>query len=133
MCEIQGDPLVRYESLPGETTCEQYVWATILRCTPQDIINAIGVCPNYLTPEGMAAWPEYQTKLNQFLAKQGYNAIHTYAEADATTTKKVTIRWKNCSLEGKAHHTIVVSESGRIFDPAPDTGVRHESLEESRW
>src|ERR1700686_1072675 len=113
--EEKPEPMVRYESLPGETTCEQYVWATILRCTPQDIINAIGVCPNYLTPEGMAAWPEYQTKLNQFLAEQGYNAIHTYAEADATTTKKVfgerkaqrgrcykvTIRWKNCSLEGK--------------------------------
>jgi hypothetical protein len=75
---------------------------------------------------------------------RGYNGVITYAEADATSTGKVrgekkthrgrcykvTIRWKNCSLEGKAHHTIAVDENGKVFDPAPDPGARHESVEE---
>src|SRR6267154_6176674 len=142
--EEKPEPMVRYESLPGETTCEPYVWATLLHCTPQDITNAIGVCPNYLSTEGMEVWREYEMKLSQFVVDRGYDAIHTYIEADATTTGrvsgekeahrgrcyKVTIRWKNCSLEGKTHHTIVVDENGRVFDPAPDPRARHESLEE---
>ena len=142
--EEKPEQMVRYESLPGETSCEPYVWATLLRCTPQDIDNAIGVCPNYLTPEGLAVWREYQRKLNQFVVERGYNAIATYIEADASTTGKedgekkahrgrcykASIRWKNCSLEGKTHHTIAVDENGKVFDPAPDPRARHESLEE---
>jgi len=92
----------------------------------------------------MAAWREYEMKLNLFVVERGYNAINTYIEADATTTKrvqgvketlrgrcyKVMIRWKSCPLEGKMHHTIVVDENGKVFDPAPDPRVRHEFLEE---
>ena len=76
------------------------------------------------------------------MLERGYAATYTFIE-DQDNQKtfgkktiqrgrcyKVTIRWKNCALEGKVHHTIVVTESGRIIDPSPDPRARHESLEE---
>lgn len=142
--EEKPEPMVRCESLPDETTCELNVWATLLHCSPQEITDAIGVCPNYLTPDGTAGWREYKAKLHDFVLGRGYNAIVTYAEADANPKGvvfgekvnrrgrcyKATIRWKNCELEGKTHHTVAVDENGKVFDPAPDPRARHESLEE---
>jgi len=84
------------------------------------------------TPEGLAEWKTYESKLERLRYGWGYSGILIYLEADATVSKlspwgektiqrgrcyKVTIRWTQGLLVGKAHHVIGIAEGGEIIDP----------------